>query len=665
MKNFLLSIVSIAFTLTVFGQKNDKITHAGANGVFIDNIFQPERNNKAFINRREAGKTDWLKIGTFTVPASGGELLEKYKQYRNYAFDPSFLNTEHLGECWVTLDRTQSWDSLRAFLYDPVMMLALGRLYIDTTAVKGVMYEYQLTNSDSLGKVLKSVTTSPVQFPGIASYQKPVLDSKEIDQQSIKLTYYILRDHKPAYFRVMRKTGALGQWHESYPQRFISKKTQNADTLFMTLIDEQISPDEQYEYFIMPQDGYGNYSTNVSDTTTVLSYALKEVMLPQYFTTTSIDKEAALRLQWHVLNPQYIAAIELYRSNDYDDKNFSLVATLSPNDTSYIDNGLAPLTAYYYFLKIVDKQHKHTIRSAKVYGLMSDATPPPPPSQLSAEVAANGITLKWKVDGPFINGYYVYRSEGVDGVLKQISNLILFKDSLVTYIDTTSSLKSGYQYTYSVVQESSSHIQGKFSKPVYVTIIKNNDPLPVEIQLTAQRNGKSAQLFWEDLTLQNKTIINYQIFRKTKSDKDFVKLVSISSHLNFFVDSTLQQGNDYQYGLTCVDFNGKSGRMAQSNRIVYPAFTLPTANGIRAFIEKDNGIRLSWDKPQENNSLKGFNIYRYERESQPKLLGTVSASQIQYKDIAAIKGAFYFYYITCVGIDGKESEASIPVGVQN
>jgi fibronectin type 3 domain-containing protein len=249
----------------------------------------------------------------------------------------------------------------------------------------------------------------------------------------------------------------------------------------------------------------------------------------------------------------------------------------------------------------------------------------------------------------------------VDGKLEQISALIPHKDSLVSYIDT-SKLKPGYQYTYCITQESTSHIAGKYSKPVYVTALSSRDPLPIAIQFTAQRDGKRAQLFWEDLRLQNKTILSYQLFRKSAADVGFVKLALISSHAHSYMDSTLQQGNEYLYGLSCIDAGGTMGTMAQSNTITYPSPEMPSVQGIRAFTEA-SATRLTWDKPLETTSVNKYNVYRYERDGAPVLLGSVTGAESQYIDNTAAKSTFYFYYITCVAYDGNEGLASIPVGI--
>jgi len=74
--------------------------------------------------------------------------------------------------------------------------------------------------------------------------------------------------------------------------------------------------------------------------------------------------------------------------------------------------------------------------------------------------------------------------------------------------------------------------------------------------------------------------------------------------------------------------------------------------------DEGHSITLKWERPQENESVKSYEIYRSEAlEGDYVMVGSVLAGETQYRDPDVIDGVEYYYYVRAVGEDEfSESE---------
>lgn len=59
-----------------------------------------------------------------------------------------------------------------------------------------------------------------------------------------------------------------------------------------------------------------------------------------------------IQLTWQIGNTNRLSSIRIYRADQSNPKNFTLLTSASPTPNRFIDSGLAPGTAYYYQIKI-------------------------------------------------------------------------------------------------------------------------------------------------------------------------------------------------------------------------------------------------------------------------------------------------------------------------
>jgi hypothetical protein len=137
-------------------------------------------------------------------------------------------------------------------------------------------------------------------------------------------------------------------------------------------------------------------------------------------------------LQWQYYTAPFANGFYLQRSPD--GTNFSPLATLSTNSSSYLDQAVMATTTYYYRLMA------YNTNGNSAPALASVTTPPP---SLSATVTVVGVSLQWQwCKVPFTAGYYVQRS--LDG--SSFSQLASLSANSSSYLDQAVVASTTYYY---------------------------------------------------------------------------------------------------------------------------------------------------------------------------------------------------------------------------
>lgn len=668
MKTIISIILLLLPACTVLAQNNDPVlAYAGARGIFIWNVFEPgsptlpARNGgvKVRIERRSPGGAQWQQMDEIAVPSTAVALFNNYRSYSRFAFDTTVLQPQSTGKCFLKLAQYRQWDSAAFYLMDPVMALASSRMWIDTTAQKQTAYEYRITQVDSNGTALRSLISNTIRYPVTTGFEQALAYKNTGSPSLATVSWYIISRKRPAYFKVFRKTGVGGAFHEIALRRSMGL-SRNRDTVFLNISDEQVASGQEYYYYIQPCDAFANYSIP-SDTAAVFAYDKRELPLPLGLQVKNAAGGKALQLSWQLPNPYLAGSIQVYRSANFQ-HDYQLVATMSPQDSLYTDYDAIPKTTYYYYLKIIDRLGNVSPPAAKAYGLLEDQQPPVPPSNVVAEATVHGIQLHWESNAPNIGGFYIYRCRGINDTMQLVSAWLPADSSRksYSYLDTTSLLNPAYTYTYAIKQVSTSHVLSRFSDKIYVRpmAVKNLDIYPPP-NVSAIRNKNAILIFWEGSEQLQEGIAGYNIYRKTVKDTGYLLLNGgpLTVGTGFYTDSVPGRPGEISYVVQSIHISGNKSRFSQP-AIVTPNIIPPAAPaGIKVF-RNATGALLSWNNVFDDN-VTGFNIYRMERGNDtPKLLGKGNSRQYQYEDKTAGTGKTYFYYVTTIGQNQLESEAS-------
>lgn len=665
MKKNMFFILALLVSNFISGQVNNA-AHGGAAGIYIYTAFEPcspsrpnaEGGVKVKVERRKQGSDAWEQVGFLQTPESAGELTRAYHNMYKYTLAKELSSPDIVVPLWEQYKKTQRWDSLGNFLNERAAGLAMGYLYLDTTAVKNTAYEYQLTELGKSGNSISSKTSNAASYPDASSFtSKPVAVKIEGNNYEAKVDWRMTATKRPTFFKVYKRLGSSGNFEITENQFNVSRNPRN-DSTMLSFTDKAIGENQVYFYYAIAVDAYGNTSL-ASDTAVVKTYNTIDILLPQFFTIRSVSEKRGLQLSWKIMAEQSVAAIEIFRGEKYDGQ-YTSIGFASGKDTSYFDMGVKPATVYYYYLQITDRFQHKSQRSVRAYGLLEDLQQPRAPRNVNAVLDGSKVKVTWTTADKNIAGYYVFRSIGLDTNYRMISGFITAKDSLSTFVDADNNFSSPYGYSYVVVQENTSHVQSKFSQPFYFKSAMKADNIPVLMHVEAQNTNGLARLYWESLQGIS-GVTGYNVLRRNnRGVGEFIKLnkFNISSSSNYYTDSTVQMGNVYEYEVQTIVISGKTS--TPSNAVIFdlsnPAPMAPAAFTLAA---AETGVELNWDIAH-SKIVKEVNIYRAERGTKDAIkLGSVKPEVSSYKDLIAEKGKSYFYYLTAIGLDGKESDKSV------
>ena len=159
------------------------------------------------------------------------------------------------------------------------------------------------------------------------------------------------------------------------------------------------------------------------------------------------SREGAVRLSWQPLLAFDLAGYRVYRN---DKKDFTAVADLGKETTSWMDEKVERGKQYRYYLTAIDSSGNESSPCPEVVIVPTDIHPPAPPTALRAESAKQGVRLSWDpCPDNDVKGYRVYRSEYPGG--KPIRRIAEVYDR-TEYLDRKGS--TGLVYAVSTIDTS-------------------------------------------------------------------------------------------------------------------------------------------------------------------------------------------------------------------
>ena len=642
----------------------------GKKGIFVyfdKDIPLKENTGEQFyylIERRVENTKVWKILGTIYGPANFTEFQNSVNSFHTQLPYLIMANNNVFNKIWEISNKYRRIDSLYSYAQVPIYGLALGTIYLDTTATKNTKYEYKYSKVSSTGKILNTIQTFAVQYPGKVSFKKIHRKTSRSDGKKIFIQW-ITNNEKMPVFQVMREDNLRPPFKLINPLKGINAG-KNGLNIFVQ--DTLIDPESIYRYYIIPEDIFGNAGEN-SDTVIVGHYNFKEVSsLPDSIKVANDSQGGGISLTWKSKNDPSIRYIDIYKSDNYDTGYVKLIS-LPTNQTSYLDQEVKPEITYYYYFVAEGQLGEQSTKSPRFFGVYSNPESPLPPLDVKGGETKDGVKLQWTRNVSFTRGYYVYRSSSIDGKLEQISQLIPAKDSLMTYIDNDSTLSGQVTYAYAVKAENSSYIKSAYSDTVYIRPAVATKPLtPTDFR--AKVNGNSVNLYWANMSALQNGIDGYDLLRKeiNKTGKpvgDFkvVNDSTIPPFQNNFTDNDLESGSSYLYRVRSKDIFGGLSDLSNPVEVKINSISVIPPAGISAK-KVNGGIEITWYEAELQN-LSGYRIYRYERGKNPIYLGIVkNGSGPVYEDKKVKSGHLYFYYVTSYLISGEESKPSLEVGIR-
>jgi|WetSurMetagenome_2_1015567.scaffolds.fasta_scaffold12433_2 fibronectin type 3 domain-containing protein len=661
-----ISILLLGIALTsaaALSQTQVNGAYGGSKGIFVylKALVPPSTDNIAYcsIERKETGSNDWKTIDVSKIPTGESDFLKRLKTaIANMPYDVSFIETKGT-QIWKTYQKTDAGDSLKMWFGFLPVQEALGVVYHDITAKPGVKYEYKIQQFDVKDKALKTLYYLPAKYPGEKSkWDLPYRNYTALSKQ-VTVTWGAPGAKLPPFVRVYRQERNGGEWTPASSDIFSST---SKDSIFVSATDAAVTPGAIYRYKLVPMDIFGNPGKEAeSDLVAVYNFTM-DAPLIQELKATNPEGSKGTIVSWVISRNDLVNSIRLFRSTNYDN-GYALLAEVPSTESSYLDQTVEPAKKYFYKITITGPMGELSAASARVFAISDDKSKPLPPVILSATGTSKGILLTINVTENNLSGIRIYRKGEKETDLIPITELLPAKNNTVIWEDTTDISGSRF-YGYAAKSENASHFQGDFSEIVYARSAKQVN-VPVVMGLTADFYDTYNKLFWTNMQFGETTVEGYIVFRQELPSGTMKQLndTLISSEVNSYTDRTITERKPYAYSVVLVDEFGNKSRMCNPVSVIPPAIPVIPPSSVAGNSEQTL-IRISWNEVR-STTLKEYRVYRYIRGSKATVTGTVPAgSTTEITDKNVTKGQLYFYYITTVNTDNKESKPSEEVSIR-
>jgi fibronectin type 3 domain-containing protein len=660
---FLLFTISIMCTPAISQQTQVKGAYGGAKGIFIylKALTPGTPDNIAYcsIERKEAGTGEWQSVDASKMPLNESDFLKHLKTaIVNMPYDVSFL--EKSGpQIWKKLQNSKSRDSLNFWFGMLPVQEALGVVYHDITAKPEVKYEYKVQQFDANGKSLKTIYSLPAKYPGEKSKWDVPYRSYSALSKQVTVTWGAPGAKLPPFVKVYRQNKNGGEWIPA-SSNIYSRTTK--DSIIISATDAAVTPEAVYRYKLVPMDIFGNPGKErESDVVAVYNFSMEAPVIEE-LKAGNPDNTMGIAISWLISRNDLVNSIRIFRSTDYD-KGYKFLTEVAPTVSIYTDQSVEPNTKYFYQIKLTGPMGELSVPSSRVFGISDDKSKPEPPMIVNAVGTKSGISLKISTTENNLSGIRVYRKNDKEKNLVPVSGLLPVKNNTITWEDTAN-ISSIRFYGYAAKAENASHLQGDFSDTVYARSVKPYK-VPTVMGLKGEYYETYNQLYWLNMNYGDNHVAGYIVYRKElpKGESKQINDTLVSENVNSYTDRSIAQHKSYAYSVVLVDEFGNKSAQCDPVTVNPPVIHVRPPATIAGNSEKSM-IRISWGTVK-SATLKEYKVYRYIRGTKPAVAGTVPAGGLtEFIDSKVIKGQLYFYYVTTIDLDSRQSNPSAEIGVR-
>lgn len=668
MKQFHIIVIGMLALKPAAGQTIvTNLAHGGQRGIFVTLGFElpsplhPAGDIVAYrVERKEAMMQSWQHLADVSAPESFAEFQARLAVARRFV--PKVMHPRDLPEpyIWSAIDRDLPPDSLAGWAGSLVVRLALGIVYLDTSAQPAAPYHYRVSKLRKDGTGTETVMSDVAVYPSPGLTTQTRFVDRAARESAIRIRWQTTSRVKPHTVEPYRRPYLTGEFQPIDASVYGSTRK---DTLYIEVIDRQVELLGAFEYYLLPFDAWGNPGSP-SDTVFAVAYDPAGVGLPYNIRVESLDSLGGIKLSWRFDQPHLIQSFVIYRSAVFD-SGYTPLAEVSAQDTEYFDQTAIPMRKYFYRIGVHGLLDEPIGVSATVFGIFQSTEKPLPPHDLFAEGVKNGVRLRWNTSEKHLKGFYVFRSNGYTEALEPLTGLIPSRDSITVFVDSSRSLSGSLVYAYAVRVENTSHVISDFSDTVMARPAKQTEP-PAPVQFTVLPDENHFRLYWQNMVEFDNLIEGYRLYRREIQPRGptttFSPLTDSLLAANYHSDTTVQRGKMYQYAVQSVDMFGGVSALTQSPPVALDVPLPAPPAGVRG-VPTPIGIDLRWDA-SGGETPTAYRIYRYERGKSAKRLAELKPEVTEFLDTTAQPGYLYFYYVTAINRWMKESEPSSEVGMQ-
>jgi len=348
--------------------------------------------------------------------------------------------------------------------------------------------------------------------------------------------------------------------------------------------------------------------------------------------STTVISATQIRLNWGDLAANETSYV-LERSTN--GVNFSALATLAANATSYTDSGLTTGATYHYRLRAVNSAGA----SAWTTVHCTIAVPAAPAYVVLTVMSANQVNVAWNDLSSSEANFLIERS--TNGV--NFTQVASVNANSTSWSDTTVSADSTYYYRVRATNVLGS---SAYTPSAVTATALPSAPTGLTAVIIA---GGDVTLTWTD-TATNET--GFRILRSL--DKVTWDLIdSVDRDVTTYTDNELDANTLYYYKVR--SYNGVGG--SPYSNTVSAQFGAPAAPGDPAtIVQSTSAIRFNWSDNASNET--GFQVFRASNGGAFTLLATVGSNVKTYLDSGLSTGVVYSYQVRAVNASGNSAFTS-------
>jgi phosphodiesterase/alkaline phosphatase D-like protein len=441
--------------------------------------------------------------------------------------------------------------------------------YLNTGLTPATQYYYRVraTNSAGSSDYSSTANTTTLDVPPIASTG---LTATTVSATQINLSWTDNANNESGYL-VERSTDGVN---------FTQVTSLGANVT--TYSNTGLIPATQYYYRVRATNSAGNsgYSSTATAATLDVPPAAPTGLTAATISATQIN------LNW-ADNANNESGYLVERSTD--GVNFTQIANLGANVTSYSNTGLTPATQYYYRVRATNSAGNSGYSSTATAATL-DVPPAAPTGLTTATISATQINLSWTDNANNESGYLVERS--IDGVtFTQIATL---GANVTTYSNT--GLAPATRYYYRVRATNSAGNSG-YSNVVNATTLDVPPAAPGNLTATAVSSNR-VDLAWTD----NAGNESGFLIERSTDGVNFTQIATVTANVTAYSNTGLSAATTYYYRVRATNSAGNSGYSNSASATTGAAAPPAAPSGLALSAVSASQINLNWNDNSSNEA---------------------------------------------------------------
>ena len=476
--------------------------------------------------------------------------------------------------------------------------------YTDKNLVSGTTYYYGVRCISSDGEYLNELEDGKGVYFNASQSVVPNYSLTYIDNTGVKITWSKIDG--VAYYRLFRQ----GPGETSF--KGISKLTGTEYT------DKTVDFGKTYKYYVRCIDSNGSYvgSFNSSGQSITVPAALQAD-----FSLENVN--GGVKISWKSVSGA--ASYRIFRKGP-GESTFTALSKVAT--TSYTDKKAEAGKTYYYYVRCIDANGKY-VGTYNANG-QSITVPETKKAEITLSNVETGVKISWQyVDG--VASYRIFRKGPGETTFTGIS-----KTTGNQYTDKNVAEGKTYYYYVRCIDANGKYI-GTFDangKSIDV-------PVKVRADFDLSITSDGVRICWNAVD----GAASYRIFRKAEDEDTFKGIVKTSA--TEYIDKNVEGEKHYSYYVRCIDSNGKYIGAYEENGIM---IMVPVLLKVDVFFEnQDNGILVYWDAIDPSLTYRVFR----KGPGESSFTGVKKTTGSEYLDKTVEKNKTYYYYVRCIGPDGK------------